>query len=90
MWDRRRYRVELLDGKAPGSFVAGHELGALLGRDDVINDVERAAATFIDDIEQPEWPGAAPAMIAKSFVTYCARSVSLIAVPGDFRRRSKL
>ena len=59
MRDRRRRRVELLDREARGCLVARHELGALLRRDDIVDVVECAAATFIDDVEQPEWSGAA-------------------------------
>ena len=59
MRDRRRRLVERLDSEARGGAIAGHEFGALLRRDHIVNIVERAAAAFVDDGEQPERPGAA-------------------------------
>ena len=61
MWDYRRRIVELINGKARCGPVACHELGTLLGRDYIVDIVECAAATFINNVEQPKWPGAAVA-----------------------------
>ena len=59
--DGRRCLVERFDGEARGGFVDGHEFAALVGRDHIVDIVERAAAAFIDHVEQPERPGAAVA-----------------------------
>src|SRR5581483_8879860 len=57
--NRARRLVQRLDGEARGGLVAGHELRALLRRDHVVDIVERSAAAFVDEIEQPERPCAA-------------------------------